>query len=43
MSKHLSSEYIVNEVVNLTSETPSSEYHFNIKPQAKFDKYDRIS
>ena len=36
-----SSKLIVNEVVTITSETPSSEDHFETKLQAKFDKSDQ--
>ena len=37
-----SSEHIENEVLTLTSETSSSEYCFETKLQAKFDKSDQI-
>ena len=37
-----SSEHIQNEVLTITSEHPCSEDHFEIKIQAKFDKYDQI-
>ena len=36
-----SSEHIENEVLTLTSETSSSEYCFETKLQAKFDKSDQ--
>ena len=38
----LSSEYIENEVLTLTSETSSSEDCFETKLQAKFYKSDKI-
>ena len=37
-----SSEHIQNEVLTLTSETPSSEYCFDTRLQAKFEKTDQI-
>ena len=38
----LSSEHIQNEVITLTYETSSSEYLFETKLQAKFDKSDQM-
>ena len=35
-------EHIENEVINLTYETSSSEYCFETKLDAKFDKSDHI-
>ena len=35
------SEHIENEVINLTSEAPSYENHFETKFQAKFDTYNQ--
>ena len=37
----LSSENIENKVVTLTSETPSSKYHFETKPQANIYPFDK--
>ena len=40
--KKLSSEHIKNEVLTLSYETSSSEYWFETKLQAKFDKTNQI-
>ena len=40
-SNNLSSEHIENDVPNLTYEISPSEYWFESKLQANFDKYDQ--